>query len=316
METKISIIVCTYNRALVLRDLLNSLLDQTLSSEQYEIVVVDNASTDNTKQIVENYCIQYPSIRYIYEPHQGLSNARNRGVREASAEVIAFIDDDAIADRHWAEEMYGIFELDPAVGAVGGKINLLWLIEKPAWLNTDPGLGFGHFDLGQETKTICFPVAPLGGNCSIRRSIFEKVGGFATNLGRKGNNLLSGEESEFFYRMSLLHSKVMYHPKAIVAHKVMTHRISRTWILKRNFAGGVTSAIVAGMKNSHKNRYWFFASSLRAGFKAVYYLLKIPVALVISGRSRQFSKIAASARLWGNCYQNFRIFIGQNTRST
>jgi len=90
----ISVIVCTYNRAELLRELLPTLCEQTVAFTQYEVIVIDNGSTDHTKTVAAVFAARYPQVRYCYEPRQGLSHARNRGWQEAKGDYVAYIDDD------------------------------------------------------------------------------------------------------------------------------------------------------------------------------------------------------------------------------
>ena len=133
MSIRISAIICTLNRAAYLEKAIQSLADQTLPEEQFEIIVVDNGSTDNTKTMVEGFK-HLENLRYIYEPIMGLSQARNTGWQNAQGDYVAYLDDDAIACPEWLERIVQAFDtVEPRPGSVGGKVIPVWEAERPAW---------------------------------------------------------------------------------------------------------------------------------------------------------------------------------------
>ena len=103
---KISVIVCTYNRAYLLKNCLRSLVDQLVETSTFEVIIVNNNATDDTEEVAKSFTEKYPNFRYIIEPNQGLSNARNRGYKEAKGEYVAYIDDDARAYTDWVENIH------------------------------------------------------------------------------------------------------------------------------------------------------------------------------------------------------------------
>lgn len=162
----ISAIICTHNRAAYLGAAIDSLLAQTAQGrplERYEILVVDNASTDATRQIVESRQ-GFPQLRYLYEPVLGLSVARNRGAVEAQAPVLAYLDDDAVASVGWLEELIGAFQ-DQQVAIAGGKVTLLWppQTQPPHWISPALQETLGAYDLGEQPQLITQPgLTPRG----------------------------------------------------------------------------------------------------------------------------------------------------------
>ena len=102
---KLSVIICTYNRVELLGKCVNSLMTQTARKENYEIIVIDNNSTDNTADLIRKIKIINSNLRYVKEANQGLSYARNRGWKEAKGEYIAYIDDDCKADNNWCKHI-------------------------------------------------------------------------------------------------------------------------------------------------------------------------------------------------------------------
>ncbi|MCM8789027.1 MAG: glycosyltransferase family 2 protein, partial [Candidatus Omnitrophica bacterium] len=138
MNILISAIVCSHNRSAFLNKAIQSLTSQSLQKNKYEIVIIDNASTDNTKKSVIQSQNDFPdhNIRYVYEENLGLSIARNRGICESKANYLAYLDDDAIADKFWLENILNVFETTTEkTGIVGGKVIPHWESPRPIWLH-------------------------------------------------------------------------------------------------------------------------------------------------------------------------------------
>ncbi|MGK7938865.1 MAG: glycosyltransferase family 2 protein [Crocosphaera sp.] len=233
-------IICTYNRDPYLGDAIDSLLAQ--EGVNYEVLVVDNASTDGTKQVVQPY-LSHPRFRYVYEPILGLSVARNRGATETTAPILAYLDDDAIASPQWLRVLVEAYERNEKLAIAGGKVTLIWPnnITPPSWISKDLAGGLGAYDLGDEVVSITNPqLTPRGLNYSLRRSFLDQIGGFDANLGRVGKKLLSNEEL-FMTELALNQGwQVAYLPDALVDHNVAPERLKRSWFLQRSWWQGVS----------------------------------------------------------------------------
>lgn len=240
---QISAIICTYSNASLLRRTLDSLVKQTLPPQDYEIIVVDNNSTDNTPEVVRDFQERSShQIHYVLETTQGLSAARNTGVQQSSGPIISFIDDDAEAAPDWLAAVVGAFHRNPDAWGVGGNTFAIWDAERPAWL-TDDFLGnLSIQDRGPKERKLTLYENILGTNCSFRREVFAEVGYFPTDLGRVGKSLLAGEEVELCRR---IHSqgKSMYHvPDVVVFHHVTPERMTRSYFRKRCYLSGLSRA--------------------------------------------------------------------------
>lgn len=241
----ISAIICTHNRDPYLAAAIDSLLGQDLTAQglgEFEVIVVDNASTDRTKAIVEAR-LDNPQLRYVHESKLGLSHARNRGVAESTGEIIAYLDDDAVAEAHWLRTLVEAYRADEKLAIAGGRVTLLWpdKVEPPSWLSDAMLSCLGHYDLGQEMVNIDNPsLTPRGLNYSLRRSFLESVGGFDPQLGRMGKKLLSNEELYMTEAALKQDLRVAYVPEALVAHNVAPERINRNWFLRRSWWQGVS----------------------------------------------------------------------------
>jgi glycosyltransferase involved in cell wall biosynthesis len=240
LTPKISAIICTHNRDRYLGLAIDSLLQQ--DCDQFEILVIDNASTDTTQSVVEAR-LSDPRVRYIYESTLGLSAARNRGAQEAKAEILAYLDDDAIATPTWLSHLVKAYEQDDRLAIAGGKVNLIWTdgITAPNWLSEGLAGNLGAYDLGEKLVYIEQPgLTPRGLNYSLRRTFLDQVGGFDLQLGRVGKNLLSNEELHMT-ELALDRSwRVAYLPEALVGHHVAPERVNPAWFLERGWWQGIS----------------------------------------------------------------------------
>jgi glycosyltransferase involved in cell wall biosynthesis len=214
---------------------------------EYDILVVDNNSTDRTAAVLEEFAARFGSrLRSVFEPRQGLSHARNRAIAEARGEVLCFIDDDAIADRDWLAGHVRAYREDEQIVAVGGRILLHWPAgwSRPVWLAPPLDSYLSAFDLGPRRQWIRYPHCPFGCNMSVRREVARAVGGFSVHLGRKGRNLISGEEQHFFYKLSNGGGRMLYEPQTLVYHLVPVTRLSKQFMLRRAYAQGLSNVLL------------------------------------------------------------------------
>ncbi|RCW48868.1 glycosyltransferase [Paenibacillus prosopidis] len=244
---KATVAICTHNRAEDVREALLSLLRQNFT-DAFEVIVVDNRSTDNTKQVVQevNKMTSIPII-YVYEERLGLSVARNRAIREAKGEYVLFLDDDAMASKEWISGIVSLFETDPRIGCVGGRIEPAWEGAEPTWLLPENRTLYTILDYSNEIVEMKKPAIPFGANVAFRKSVFDSLKPFREDLGRVGSNLLSSEEAELIDRIRSRHT-VFYTPHAWVRHKIPRSRVSRKWLLRRIYWQGVSSAVSSERK--------------------------------------------------------------------
>ncbi|HIK29521.1 MAG: glycosyltransferase family 2 protein [Oscillatoriaceae bacterium SKW80] len=237
---RVSAIICTHNRDKYLGAAIDSLLAQDF--QDFEIIVVDNASCDRTYQIVSER-LSHQHLKYIYEPTLGLSVARNTGARAASGEILAYLDDDAVASSGWLSSLYSAYENNPRLAIAGGKVTLIWPpeLQPPSWLSPALAANLGAYDLGDDIVYIHQPgLTPRGLNYSIRRSFLEAIGGFDVHLGRIGKKLLSNEELQVTEIALQQGWQVAYIPTALVAHHVAPERLNKSWFLQRGWWQGIS----------------------------------------------------------------------------
>ncbi|CAH2601900.1 Glycosyltransferase [Rhodovastum atsumiense] len=235
-QPRLSVVVCTYNRYDVLPDALDSLLRQQCPAGFLEIVVVDNSADQAAAgQFGERYAGE-PGLRYLLEPVPGLSNARNRGLEEARADLVAFIDDDAIAAPDWAVQMVRAFDsIGSDIAVIGGRVRPRWVTPRPAWL-PDTLLGYlSIVDWGGRLRELGEREWLAGCNLAFRRGPVMSVGGFNRQLGRTGEglSLMSNEETAVIDRLRAAGHRAAYAPEAAVEHVIDPARLSQVWFRRR-----------------------------------------------------------------------------------
>ena len=275
----ISAIICTHNRQQYLSAAIDSLLTQSMGaygSDSYEVIVVDNASTDSTADIVQSRMAEHSDrLQYVYESTLGLSAARNAGAAIAQGEIVAYLDDDAEASEHWLASLLPVFEQNEKVAIAGGKVTLIWPpnVQPPNWLSDDLASGLGAYDLGDRLIYIEQPsLTPRGLNYALRKSFLQDVGGFDLNLGRVGNNLLSNEEQQMT-RLALDSDwQVAYVPTALAAHNVAPARMKPLWFLSRSWWQGISESYREQV--SGNTGFWQIRSGLERFARGLYKTLK------------------------------------------
>jgi glycosyltransferase involved in cell wall biosynthesis len=240
---KISIVICTYNRALILKDTLSNFLNCVKTNIYYELLVIDNNSCDNTREVVMAFAKNNSTINYYFESKQGLSEARNTGINASSGNIIAFVDDDVFFDPFWLIEVVRIFQDYPEASCMGGKSIPQFEIGKPDWITDNLLTLYGSTNSGDTIKWMNYPEYPFGLNMAFKRDVFDRIGMFNSALGRKNKNLLSNEESEVFWRINQADLKVIYTPKALLHHRIPAERTCKEWVLARYYWQGISSIV-------------------------------------------------------------------------
>jgi glucosyl-dolichyl phosphate glucuronosyltransferase len=241
----VSLIICTHNRSgLLSRALASVVAQQVPSSIDWEVIVVDNACTDNTADVVGGYTSKSPNVRHVTEAIAGLSYARNRGIKEAVGELLCFVDDDVILPCDYIGNAVcawrkGLWDVG------GGRVIGDYQAQPPAWIQKLPASllsgPFGQYDRGEEDFTLAKHDTkfPIGANMLIPRGAIEAVGMFDTTLGRKGNSLRSGEDTQFYYSCLNAGLRIGYCAKCCLKHFVPRKRMTRCYFVRWYYMWGV-----------------------------------------------------------------------------
>jgi len=246
----ITVVLCTYNRCCSLAKALNSVAMSTLpQSVEWEVLLVDNNSNDQTREVAAEFCRRYPGrFRYVFERHPGLSYARNAGIREAKGHIIAFMDDDVIVEPTWLQNLTASMHNCEWAG-VGGRVFPEWSCPPPPWLLTDQWYALGplpNFDLGPDARELTEP--PFGSNMAFQKIMFEKYGGFRTDLGRRPDSLMSNEDTEFGARLLAGGERLRYEPSAVLYHPVQKDRTEKGYFLSWWFHKGQANIRQSGVR--------------------------------------------------------------------
>lgn len=264
----LTVALCTHNRSQMLGLALDSLRSQTLSTEHFKVLVIDNGSTDNTPDVVESACRLGLPVQYEFESTLGLSHARNRALAESSSPYIAYLDDDAIANPGWAAAMLSsLTKVSQTPAAVGGPIIPIWEIERPPWLADSICGCLTILDDDRPSGLLPKDRDPpiFGANMAIERRALAECGGFDPSLGRVGKRLLSGEEVLLFRRMQRAGKPLYFNAQAIVRHHVPKERLTKAWMYRRHLWGGVSLGVTDTRLHDYRlhQRLWRALKLLR-----------------------------------------------------
>jgi len=232
-----TVLICTNNRADLLAETLDCLALSRTNELRWNVIVVDNNSTDRTFEVVTSRMTNYPvPLRYVFEPRQGKSNALNTGLAQTDAAIIVFTDDDVRVSEGWLEAACRPMlpaSGDPSVDYTGGPVLPIWEQPCPSWLDDTRSdlwgtlaiLDYGsHPFIFEDRRRV-----PLGANMAVRRALIDRIGGFDPELGRRGNSLLGQEQAEFFCRARAIGARGMYVPEMSLHHHVPARRLTRDY---------------------------------------------------------------------------------------
>ena len=230
----ITVILCTYNRSESLAKALASVaVLELLPDVRWEVLVVDNNSRDQTPAVVRKFSDEYPGrFRYLFEPQPGKSFALNAGIQDAQGSILAFLDDDVVVDTKWLENLTANLRNGEWAGA-GGHIIPGWSSPPPKWLPCFDKQALGPlvaFEPSSEAGPLLEP--PFGTNMAFRKVVFEKYGGFRTDLGPRPGSEIRSEDTEFGSRVLAAGERLRYEPTAVVYHEVPKNRVRKEYFLK------------------------------------------------------------------------------------
>lgn len=230
----ISVLICTYNRSHSLETALESLRETHVPEGlRWEVLVVDNNSTDETAAVVARFVADGSiPVRHIRETEQGLSFARNRGIREAAGEIVAFLDDDVVVGREWLAHLASAFETY-AADCVGGPARLDPAMPRPHWWRPEFDGKIGHFDRGAAvivSRDVGDGMIGIGANVAFRRDVFDRLGLFRAELGRTRQRLYMGDDLDLVNRVRRSGGTAVYAPGAVVEHRPELSRLTKEYL--------------------------------------------------------------------------------------
>lgn len=248
----ISVIICTFNRCdslrLVLADLRNQVLPPNVS---YEVLVVDNNSSDETKAVVEDAIESTPGLfRYHFEEQQGKTYALNSGIENACGKILVFTDDDVVIPDDWLKNIFQAVTIHPDCRAFGGKIVPFFPGKIPSWIVLEgpfkiTGAPLGDYDQGNEVKSCHEPMmnVPCGANMFFHRSVFEDCGYFNESLNNRVKKSPMGEDTEFCTKLMQFGEDILYIPTVVVLHRISDRQMTKGYFIKYSFKCGRSAAM-------------------------------------------------------------------------
>ena len=252
---RLSLIIPTHNRAAQLLRALESVVQQTVDPTLWECVVVDNASTDDTAERFARFAAAHPrfDLRMVYESEPGVSYARNRGLREARAEIVASIDDDERIDDGFIASYIDFFDTHPEAVVAGGRIIAEYETARPDWMSHYTEMPVANpMDFGDRVRLFPTGRVPGGGNMAFRRAAALRYGGFDVALGRVGRELIGGEENDLFERMRRGGEAIWYVPGAVMHHIIPPEKLTESYFRRLCYNVGRSQRLRAAI---HRRRH-------------------------------------------------------------
>jgi glycosyltransferase involved in cell wall biosynthesis len=240
LTPELSIVICTYNRAVFLGNALRSLDHQTAPAQRFEVIVVDNASTDSTRTDCLDLIpkLHNANVHFFQEMKPGASFARNTGAQHARAPLLCFMDDDAVARPDFVEEILNFFDHHPHAVGMGGRIFPLFVPERPSWMSLYVSSLVGHFSYADSIVEFASGQFPFESNMTVKTQPFRDVGGFSERLlGVVGTVRIGGEGKDLFIRLTANGERIYYVPTVVVDHVVETSKLTRAYL--KNVAEGI-----------------------------------------------------------------------------
>jgi glycosyltransferase involved in cell wall biosynthesis len=242
--TDITVLIATYNRSALLGETLDVLAQShPPGSRSWDVVIIDNNSRDDTRQVVESRQATFPvPLRYLFEARPGRSAALNAARRATTAPLLMYTDDDVQVAPRWLA--LGADALAEGWAYVGGPVDPLWEAPRPAWL--DPALHGTIAILDYGSSRFVFEDrrrVPLGANMGIRRDLLEQIGGFREDLGRSsGKKILGQEVPDLLARARAIRARGLYLPEMRVEHHVPAARLTKSYFRRWWYGKGVSKA--------------------------------------------------------------------------
>lgn len=271
--SKISIIICSYNRANYIGAALDALYHQSSGLALFEAIVVDNNSTDGTPEVFATWRASHPEGQFIYttETKQGASFARNTGAAMSKTEWLCFIDDDAIAHKDFVQHIIQHINDQPFVQGFGGRIIPRYIPTEPKWMSYYVSSMVGNFDYSPVACAFKNGKYPLESNMIVSKKVFNQVGGFNTELpGVVGTVRIGGEGKDLFYKIMDLGHTIYYDPTIIVEHVVETKKLTSEYMYR----------VASGIGRGERARTKAISHSAFIT-KIVEYLFKLGAAIIL-----------------------------------
>jgi glycosyltransferase involved in cell wall biosynthesis len=309
---RVTVAVVTFNRSRYLRETLAGLVRQDYPADGWDLLVIDNNSTDDTRDVVASFMASTPSPRRVVETRPGLDHGRNRAIEEARGDVIALVDDDIIVEPDWLAQLVAPFssQSSHSIGVVGGEVVPVFPDGIPAWLEGS------HRPLRFRLDPGPLPAdqAPMGANFAFPKWVFARFGNFDTQLDRQGSKLFGGGDSNMIRRIRSAGLEAWFVPGAKVLHQIPAARLTLSYALRHAF-DSARSRVVDNdrlLRDSGRSPIPFLATrAVGSAAKLAWFLIESGAcyAVFCRGPARR-----AHVRAWRSCgylYQIARSAFGK-----
>ncbi|HTU02850.1 MAG TPA: glycosyltransferase [Candidatus Sulfotelmatobacter sp.] len=302
---RVTVAIITYNRSRFLRQALAGIVRQDFPSDRWELLVIDNNSTDDTRDVVTAFVSANPAPRRVVETRQGLDFGRNRAVEEARGDLIVLVDDDILVETDWLAQLVAPFSSENAhkIGVVGGEVVPVFPDGIPAWLEGS------HRPLGFRSEPGPLPPnqAPMGANFAFPKWVFVRFGMFDTRLDRQGSRLFGGGDSQMIRRLRTVGLEAWFVPGAKVLHQISAERLTLGYALRHAFdsARSRVADHVRILRESGGSAFGFMASRAAVCTIKLIGFLLLAVASMLALRSGAARR--ALVRAWRCCGYVFQI---------
>jgi glycosyltransferase involved in cell wall biosynthesis len=288
-DIRISVVICTHNRSSLLKQVLETLCEQTVDASLFEVIVVDNLSTDDTAQVSAAFTSKNLHFRYFLEPVAGASAARNRGWKEASGDYVAFTDDDCKIPPDWITKALEIMRTKAPM-IFGGPYFPFYITKKPKWFKD----AYGSSETMPEARPLSASEYISEGNLFCSRRLFEQYGGFVTDLGPSGGALGFGEGTEWMNRVRAKEPDMLvyFDPNLYVYHLVKPERYDWSHIIRRRLLDGRVTYRVFGSKNGSPS------GAGRILLKTLWHSICLPLDMITAFVSRDRARYPYVQNYW------------------
>jgi glycosyltransferase involved in cell wall biosynthesis len=317
-DCDVSVSICTYNRCTELRDALESVMCQQASGIRYEVIVVDNNSTDDTKQIVDSFVQSgHNNLRYVFEGRQGLSYARNTAISQARSPLLAFTDDDVRVSPDWVATIKRVFDKHSEVAYIGGKVLPRWPSPPPSWLTREQWSPMALADHGDTLfyTSLRRHTCLIGANLAIRREVLDRFGGFVPDLQRVRDGIGSMEDHELQLRLWKADQQGLYVPDLVVNSDVALERLRKNYHRRWHFGHGRFYALARIEEWEHSTVGWLFGVSSHLYKRALYDALGWCACVLRGNRTRAFDYETRLRFFAGFLSVHYKEFVEARERS-
>jgi glucosyl-dolichyl phosphate glucuronosyltransferase len=311
-KLRVTVAVITYNRSRYLRETLAGLVRQDYQTDCWELLVIDNNSTDDTRDVVASFMGSNPSPRRILETRPGLDHGRNRAIEEARCDVIALVDDDIVVEPDWLAQLVAPFssQSSHSIGVVGGEVVPVFPDGIPAWLEGS------HRPLRFRSDPGPLPPdqAPMGANFAFPKWVFARFGNFDTQLDRQGSRLFGGGDANMIRRVRSAGLEAWFVPGARVLHQIPAARLTLRYAMRHAFDSARSRIVdnTRSLRESGRSPVPFLVSRAAGStVKLAWFLAQSGVCYAVLCRGPARRALVRAWRACGYLYQIARSAAGK-----